>query len=226
MFLYDKYYMWYIIIIMGISLFAEFRIRSTFRKYSKIKCRMTGYDSANLVLCQNMISGVKFFRVQGSLTDYFDPRSNSISLSDDVYGESSIAAIGVGAHEAGHAVQYHRSYLPMRIRHAMVPVVNFGSSLAMPLFFLGVLCVYDFLMILGIILFSTSLVFHVVTLPVESDASGRALEALEQCGRLSSEELDGVRSVLMAARFTYIAAILSSLVSLIRLVLISNRRRK
>lgn len=212
---------------MGISLFAEFRIKSTFRKYSRVQCRMTGYDSANLVLCQNSVPGVKFYRVQGSLTDYFDPRSNSISLSDDVYSENSIAAVGVGAHEAGHAVQYHKSYLPMRIRHSIVPVVNFGSSLAMPLFFLGVVCNYNnFLMILGIVLFSTSVIFHIVTLPVESDASNRALEALEQSGRLSSEELDGAREVLMAARFTYIAAILSSLVSLVRLILISNRKKK
>ena len=226
MFIYDETYIWYIVIILAISLFAEFRIKLTFAKYSKIRCNMTGRDSANLVLCQNSVPGVRFYRVRGSLTDYFDPRSNSISLSDDVYDEDSIAAIGVGAHEAGHAVQYYKNYLPMKVRHSLVPIVNFGSSLAMPLFFLGVVSMYDFLMTLGIILFSTSVIFHMVTLPVESDASNRALEALEQSGRLSSEELDGARKVLMAARFTYIAAILSSLISLVRLIIISNRRKK
>ena len=226
MFIYDEYYVFYVMIILGISMFANIRIHSTFNKYSKMKCRLCGYDSANLVLNQNGVYGVKFYKTQGYLTDYFDPRSNSISLSDGVYDEFSISALGVGAHEAGHAVQYSKGYFPMKLRHFLVPVTNFTSMLAMPMFFLGILMVYDFLMGIGIALFSVSVIFHIVTLPVESDASNRALIALEQSGRLSSEELKGAKKVLMAARFTYIAAILTSLISLLRLILISNRRRK
>ena len=227
MFIYDEYYIFYVVIILGISMFANIRIQSTFRKYSKVRCNMmSGYDSANLVLRQNGVSGIKFYKTQGYLTDYFDPRSNSISLSDGVYDEFSISAIGVGAHEAGHAVQAAKDYFPMKLRHFLVPITNFSSSLSMPLFFLGIVMVYDFLINLGIILFSVSVIFHIVTLPVENDASNRALIALEQSGRLSSEEIKGARKVLMAARFTYIAAILTSLISLLRLILISNRRRK
>ena len=226
MFIYDEYYIFYVMIILSISMFASIRIHSTFSKYSKIKCRLCGYDSANLVLNQNGVYGVKFYKTQGYLTDYFDPRSNSISLSDGVYDEFSISAIGVGAHEAGHAVQSAKGYFPMKLRHFLVPVTNFTSRLAMPVFFLGIMMVYDFLIGIGIALFSVSVIFHIVTLPVESDASNRALIALEQSGRLSSEELQGARKVLMAARFTYIAAILTSLISLLRLILISNRRKK
>lgn len=226
MFIYDEFYFIYAIIIFSISMFANIRIQSTFRKYSKIKCRLSGYDASNLVLMQNDVSGVKFYKTQGNLTDYFDPRTNSISLSDGVYDEFNISAVGVGAHEAGHAVQMAKNYFPMKVRHFLVPLTNFCSALSMPLFFLGLIMVYDFLMTFGIILFSVSVFFHIVTLPVESDASNRALVALEQSGRLSAEELKGARKVLMAARFTYIAAILTSLISLLRLIMLSNRRKK
>ena len=191
-----------------------------------MKCRLSGYDASNLVLMQNDVTGIRFYKTQGNLTDYFDPRTNSISLSDGVYDEFNVSAVGVGAHEAGHAVQMARNYFPMKVRHALVPVTNFCSALSMPLFFMGLIMVYDSLMTFGIILFSVSVLFHIVTLPVESDASNRALKALEQSGRLSAEELEGAKKVLMAARFTYIAAILTSLISLLRLIMLSNRRKK
>ena len=226
MFIYDGYYIFYAILILAITLFAQFRIRMTFSKYSKIKCNMTGFDSANLVLKQNDVNGIKFYKSQGDLSDHFDPRDNSISLSGMVYDNNSISAIGVGAHEAGHAVQMAQDYFPMRLRHRLVPVTNFSSMLAMPLVFLGLISVQDFLMTIGIVLFSISVLFHIVTLPVESDASKRALLALEESGRLTSEELEGAKKVLMAARFTYIAAVLTSILSLLRLIMIANRNKK
>lgn len=226
MFIYDEYYFFYAIVMLAISAFANFRINSTFRKYSKIKCNMNGFDSANVVLGQNYVDGVQFYRTHGYLTDHFNPRNNSISLSDGVYDQNSISAVGVGAHEAGHAVQMATNYFPMRLRHFLVPVTNLSSFLATPLVFLGLITVYDFLIEIGIILFSVSVIFHLVTLPVESDASNRALVALENSGKLTREELLGAKKVLMAARFTYIAAIITSVLSLIRLVAISNRKKR
>lgn len=217
-----------IVAILCVSLFANFRISMTFAKYSKILCKMTGKDASQLVLKQNDVTGVEFYKAQGYLSDHFDPRDNSISLSGNVYDKSTIAAIGVGAHEAGHAVQYASNYFPMKIRHFLVPITNFASQLSTPLVFIGLLLPvqYNFVVEIGIILFSLSVLFHIVTLPVESDASNRALIALENSGLLTTDELDGARKVLMAARFTYIAAIITSLLSLVRLILISENRKK
>ena len=226
MFIYDEYYLLYAILVLAITIFAQLRIKLTFSKYSKIKCNFTGFDSANLVLNQNEVNGVQFYKSQGYLSDHFDPMDNSISLSGMVYNNNSISAIGVGAHEAGHAVQMAKDYFPMRLRHNLVPVTNFSSMLAMPLVFLGLISVQDFLINIGILLFSISVLFHIVTLPVESDASRRALLALEESGRLTEEELEGAKKVLMAARFTYIAAILTSVLSLLRLIMIANRRKR
>lgn len=226
MFIYDEYYIFYAILILAITLFAQIRIHMTFRKYSKIKCNMTGFESANLVLKQNDVNGVKFYKSQGYLSDHFDPRDNSISLSGMVYDDNSISALGVGAHEAGHAVQMAQDYFPMKLRHRLVLVTNFSSMLAMPLVFLGLISVQDFLVTIGIVLFSISVLFHIVTLPVESNASKRALLALEESGKLSSDELEGAKKVLMAARFTYIAALLTSILSLLRLIMIANRNKR
>lgn len=226
MFIYDEYYFFYAILILAITAFAQFRIHVTFSKYSKVKCNMAGVDASNLVLSQNCVSGIKFYKSKGHLTDHFDPRDNSISLSGEVYNNTSISAIGVGAHEAGHAVQMARNYFPMKLRHKLVPITNFSSMLAMPLVFFGLLSVQDILINIGILLFSISVIFHIVTLPVESDASQRALLALEKSGKFTDEELVGVRKVLMAARFTYIAAILTSIVSLLRLIMLANRKKR
>ena len=216
------------ILILCVSLFANLRISMTFGKYSKIKCRLTGKGASELVLKQNDVHGVEFYRAQGYLSDHFDPRDNSISLSDSVYNMNSISAVGVGAHEAGHAVQYDKNYFPMKVRHFLVPITNFSAQLSTPLVFIGLMLPvqYNFVVEIGIILFSMSVLFHIVTLPVESDASNRALIALENSGLLTLDELNGAKKVLMAARFTYIAAIITSLLSLIRLILISENRKK
>lgn len=225
----NKIYLFVAISILAISVFANLRIALTFSKYSKIKCNLTGIKSSEIVLKQNDVSGVEFYKAEGYLSDHFDPTSNSISLSGNVYNKNSISAVGVGAHEAGHAVQFAQNYFPMRLRHFFVPITNFSSQLATPLVFLGLILPvqYSFVIDIGIALFSISILFHMITLPVESDASNRALIALEDSGMLSQDELEGARKVLMAARFTYIAAIVISVLSLIRLILISqNRKRK
>ena len=215
------------LIILSISLFANLRINLTFRKYSKINCRLSGIESSKIVLKQNDVSGVEFCKAEGDLSDHFDPTDNSISLSGNVYGKTNLSAVGVGAHEAGHAVQFAQNYFLMRLRHFFVPITNFSTQLASPLVFIGlILPSFGFLLDIGIILFSVSVLFHMITLPVESDASNRALIALEDSGLLSPEELNGARDVLMAARFTYIAAILTSALSLIRLILISQNRKR
>lgn len=211
-----------------ISLISQWKIHHTFKKYSKIHCDMSGFESSNLVLRYNDVYNVEFHKTQGYLSDHFNPLDNSISLSDEIYNRKSISAAGVGAHEAGHAVQYSLGYFPMRLRSFLVPITNFSSQLASPLIFLGFLLPiqYNFVLDLGVMLFGFSVIFHIVTLPVESNASHRAVVALEQSGRFTSDELEGIRKVLSAARFTYIAAILTSFLSLMRLTLISSDRRK
>ena len=224
----NSLYLFIAIAILGISIFANLRIMLTFNKYSKIKCNLSGVEASKIVLKQNDVDDVEFYRSEGYLSDHFDPRNNSISLSGSVYGKHSISAIGVGAHEAGHAVQFAQNYFMMKLRHFFVPITNFSTSIATPLVFLGLMLPvqYSFIINIGIALFSVSIIFHMITLPVESDASNRALIALEDSGVLSPDELYGARKVLMAARFTYIAAIATSVLSLLRLILISQNRRK
>ena len=224
----NRIYLFIIIAILGISLFANLRIMITFNKYSKIRCNLNGIKASKIVLNQNNVSGVEFYRAEGYLSDHFDPTNNSISLSGGVYEKNNISAVGVGAHEAGHAVQFAQNYFLMKLRHFFVPITNFSTLIATPLVCIGLMLPvqYDFIVNIGIALFSVSILFHMITLPVESDASNRALIALEDSGVLSQDELDGARKVLMAARFTYIAAIATSVLSLLRLILISQDRRK
>ena len=161
----------------------------------------------------------------GSLTDHYDPRSNTLRLSADVYGSSSVAAIGVAAHECGHAMQQREGYAPLKLRSALVPVVNLGSNLYFPVFLMGILFSWEPLIYVGIVCFALTLVFSLVTLPVEFDASKRAVRALEQGGFLSRDELSGARAVLSAAAMTYVAAAISSLLQLVRLLIIARNRR-
>ena len=165
-------------------------------------------------------------RVAGSLTDHYDPRNKTLNLSESVYGSRSIASIGVAAHEVGHAIQHHEAYSPLIFRNTIVPVVNICSSASMPLFIIGLLMANSLLVNLGIMLFTGALVFHLVTLPVEINASSRALKLLEQTHTLSPDELAGAKKVLTAAAWTYIAAALMSVLQLIRLILISRSRRR
>ncbi len=227
---FDYSYFWFMVPALIISLYAQFKVSSTFSKYSKVRNSrgLTGADAANRVLAQNGVTGVEVEHVSGDLTDHFDPRTNVIRLSDSVYSSTSVAAVGVAAHEAGHAVQHANGYAPMNIRKALVPVTNIGSTLSMPLIFIGLLLPvqYDFVVNLGIALFSLAVLFQVITLPVEFDASRRAIATLEQGRTLCGEELTGAKKVLTAAAMTYLAATFTAVMSLLRLLLIVAGRRR
>lgn len=216
-----------------LSLWASSNVNSTFRKYSQQLSvrRITGAEAAQRVLRNNGVQGVRIERVSGKLTDHYDPRSNVIRLSQDVYDNTSTAAIGVACHEAGHAVQYAVGYAPIKLRAAIIPVTNFGSRLAMPLILLGLLFsafgqMAKSLIYLGIACFGLSLVFQLVTLPVEFNASRRALQAIEDGGILTPEEQQGAKKTLTAAALTYVAATAVSLAQLLRLIAIFGGRRR
>ena len=212
------------IIIMIIPLYASMKVQNTFNKYSRIRT-LSGYsgeEAARRILMMNNIN-IPIKPVRGSMTDFYDPVRKELALSQTVYGANSIAALGVAAHEVGHAIQDSKQYAFLKFRHAMYPVTNFASRLSMPLIFLGIIGVGPLLQ-LGIILFSLTTLFALVTLPVEFDASKRALASLETSGILGPQELDGAKKVLNAAALTYVAAAVVSILSLLRLILISNRR--
>ena len=224
---------WYIILVLPaviLASWAQYRVNSTFEKYSRVPTRsgMSGYDSARMVLDRHGLYNVKIEMVRGHLSDHFDPRTNVIRLSESVYQSRSAAAVGVAAHEAGHAVQYATGYAPMKLRAAIIPVTNIGSNLALPLIFVGLLLSYPPLAWAGVIAFSLSTVFQLVTLPVEFNASRRAMETLDDSGSFSEEERTASRRVLSAAAMTYLAALAVSLAYLLRFALIvagNNRRR-
>lgn len=214
-----------------LSYWASSNVNSTFARYSKqiSARRLTGAQAAQRVLSASGVTGVRIERIAGNLTDHYDPRTNVIRLSDSVYDNCSTAAIGVACHEAGHAVQYATNYAPIKLRAAIIPVTNFGSRLAMPLILLGVVLSsvsyswYSFVYV-GILCFSLSLVFQLVTLPVEFNASSRALKAIESGNLLTDTELVGARKTLKAAAMTYVAATAVALGQLVRLLLIFGRR--
>ena len=216
-----------------LSLWASANVNSTFKRYSGQYSRrgLTGAQAAERVLRANGVTNVRIERVSGNLTDHFDPKSSVIRLSDNVYGNTSTAAIGVACHEAGHAVQYAQDYAPIRIRSAVIPATNLGSKLAMPLILLGLLIglkgdLSYFLVYLGIGCFGLSLVFQLVTLPVEFDASRRAMAAIAQSELLTEEEQRGARKTLSAAALTYVAATAVALSQLLRLLVLFGGRRK
>lgn len=211
-----------------ISMWAQIKVNSTYKKYSKVYSRagMTAEVAVRKILDTNGLFNVGITRVPGELTDHYDPRSNTIALSDSVYGSSSVAAIGVAAHEAGHAIQHAVGYGPIKLRTALVPVTNFGSRLAMPLFIIGLLLAYQPLAYAGIILFSLTVVFQLVTLPTEFNASRRAVQALGGYGYMNDDELKGTKKVLSAAAMTYLAALFVSLASLLRLLIIVGGGRR
>ena len=211
-----------------ISLWAQISVKSTFHKYSGLRTGrgLTGAQAAQEVLRFHNVMGVRCERVAGQLTDHFDPRTNVIHLSDGVYGSDSVSAVGVAAHEAGHAVQYAQEYGPMKLRSAMVPITNIGSQLSLPIILLGYFLSIGPLITVGIALFSLSVIFQLVTLPVEFNASRRALAAIESRNLLTDDELRGARSVLRAAAMTYVAALLVSFAQLLRLILLYGNRRR
>ena len=228
---FDYTYLLLVLPCVILSLWASSNVNSTFRKYQNQFSRrgLTAAQAAQQVLRANGVSGVSIQRISGNLTDHYDPRSNVIRLSDSVYGSTSTAAIGVACHEAGHAIQYAEGYAPIKLRAAIIPITNIGSRLAMPLILMGLLFSFlghfSYLLIdIGIACFSLSLVFQLVTLPVEFDASHRAMEAIAQTGLLTQEEQNGARKTLRAAALTYVAATALSLAQLLRLFLLFGRR--
>ena len=211
-----------------ISIWAQIKVKTTFEKYSKVYTRggMTGSIAARKILDDNGLQHVKIEQIRGNLTDHYDPRANVIRLSESVYHATSPAAIGVAAHEAGHAIQYARNYAPIRTRAKLVTATNIGSALSMPLFLVGLIFAYYPLTILGIILYSLVALFQLVTLPVEFEASSRAMKVLESSAILNEEELKASRKVLSAAAMTYVAALLTSLLTILRLLVLANGRRR
>ncbi|MBE6538187.1 MAG: zinc metallopeptidase [Ruminococcaceae bacterium] len=209
------------------ALWAQARVQSSYNKYNKVMTRsgMTGADAARMILDANGLTNVRIEQIAGNLTDHFDPKANVIRLSNAVYGSRGVAALGVAAHEAGHAVQYAENYSPMRLRASIIGITNIGSRLALPIFLIGLLFSYE-LALIGIALFSLTAVFQAVTLPVEFNASRRALEALDGSGRLDDDELKGAKKVLTAAALTYVAALASSLAQILRLLIIAGGRRR
>ena len=227
--------MTYIILVMPAVLFALWassHVNTTFAKYSKQfnSRNLTGAQAARYVLDRNGCRDVRIERISGNLTDHYDPRTNVIRLSDSVYNSTSSAAVGVACHEAGHAIQYAENYAPIKMRAAIIPITNIGSKLAIPLIMLGlVLCAMEPAWIgiayIGIACFGLSTVFQLLTLPTEFNASNRAIAAIEGSNLLREEELVGAKKVLKAAAMTYVAALAVSLMQLLRLLIIVNRRR-
>lgn len=229
-----------VLVAMLLSLLAGARVNSTFKKYSRVRnCRgMTGADAARAVLAANGVSGVRIERVSGNLTDHYDPKANVIRLSDSVYDAPTTAAVGVAAHEAGHAVQYATGYVPIRVRAAIVPITNIGSRLSMPLILLGLIMMsieaapaisdfFYYVAVVGALCYGTCVVFQLITLPTEFNASRRAVRAIEQSNLLTDEESRGAKKVLTAAAMTYVAALAVSLTQFLRLlVLVGGRRRR
>ena len=228
---FDWTYLVIILPCMLLSLWASARVNSTFKRYSTqySSRRLTGADAARRVLNSHGVNNVRIERISGNLTDHFDPKTNVIRLSDSVYDNTSTDAIGVACHEAGHAVQYAQNYAPIKLRSAIVPVTNLGSKLAMPLILLGILLSFlgNFsytLVYVGIACFSLSVVFQLITLPVEFNASRRALRAIEDGQILTDEELKGARKTLSAAAMTYVAATAVAMAQLLRLLILFGGR--
>lgn len=229
--MFDIYYIVLVLPAVILSMWAQSKVNSNFKKYSKVYTRrnLTGFDAARQILDSNGLFDVKIESVRGNLTDHYDPKANVIRLSDSVRNSTSVAAVGVAAHEAGHAVQHAEGYTPIKLRNSLVPVANIGSQLAMPLIILGLVlmggesifgstCVWA-----GIILFSAAVLFQVVTLPVEFDASNRAIKVLSN-GYIEDDEKVYVKKVLGAAALTYVAAAATSIAQLLRLIFIARDR--
>lgn len=223
----------YILVLIGILLCmaASARVNGTFNKYAGVRsrCGMTGREAAERILRSNGIYDVTVHHIPGKLTDHYDPRNKTLGLSDSTYNSASVAAIGVAAHECGHAVQHATGYVPLKIRGALVPAANFGSSAAWPLIIIGLLINGEMSMVLinlGILLFAAAVLFQLVTLPVELNASGRAVKSLETSGMLYPEEIKATKQVLGAAALTYVAGAASAVLQLLRLLILTGGRRR
>lgn len=224
---FDYYYLVLVVPTLLLSLYAQFKVKSAFSKYSQVQTmrKISGKEAAALLLRSNSISNVSIQRIGGSLSDHYDPSHKVLRLSDPVYDKTSIAAVGVAAHETGHAIQDKEKYAPLVLRSTLVPVANIGSSAGPYLALAGIIFRMNLLLNIGIILFACAVLFYLVTLPVEIDASRRALKVLEHNAVLSQEELKGAKKVLSAAALTYVASALTAMANLLRLILISRDRR-
>jgi len=223
------YYDWTMLLVIPgllLGMWAQHKVNAAFEKYQQVRAEngASAHEIARMLLSQNGCGDVSIEAVAGNLTDHYDPRSNILRLSGSVIGSSSVAAIGVAAHECGHAMQKHEGYSMLRLRSALVPVVNIGSHLYFPIFLIGLALSWEPLVGVGIACFALTLLFSLVTLPVEFNASSRAISALRSGGYLSEQELQGAEAVLDAAALTYVASAVSSLLQLIRLLLIARRR--
>ncbi len=223
----DPYYLMLVVPTLILSMIAQIKVKSTFAKYSKVKCSrgITGIQAAALLLKSNNINDVKIEPIGGSLSDHYSPSDKKLRLSEPVYNVPSIAAVGVAAHETGHAIQHAVHWGPLALRSTLVPAANFGSTLG-PWLAIAGLAIFPPLFLIGIILYSAAVLFYIVTLPVEFNASARAIAILRANNVLSESELKGVKKVLTAAALTYVASALTSIMSLLRLILLANRRRR
>lgn len=226
------YYTLYFLMILAMLFagWAQINVKTTFSKYSRVSnaAGMTGFDAARKILDANGLYNIRIEQVAGELTDHYDPKAGVIRLSSGVYGSTSAAAIGVASHEAGHAVQHAVGYFPIKVRTAIIPICNIGSTLAWPLILLGIILSFPDLAMVGVAFFSLATVFQLVTLPCEFNASARAMEALRNDGRLNSSDLAAASKTLRAAALTYVAALAVSLLNLLRIIAMvngNNRRR-
>lgn len=222
----DRYYILLVVPAMLIALWAQGRVKSTYHAYARVLSRRgyTATEVARMILDKNGLQQVSIQHVSGELTDFYNPKNRSLSLSDSVEGQSSIAAIGVAAHEVGHAIQHANHYWPIQVRNAFVPITNIGSAISIPLALLGFFLGLPFLVNVGIILFASIFVFQLLTLPVEFDASHRAIASLESENILAPEEIVGAKKVLRAAAMTYVAATITALASLLRVIALFGGR--
>lgn len=223
----------YFLVLIGvvICLLAQAKVKGTFNKFSRVRNvrGMTGAEAAQQVLKNAGIYDVRVEHVSGNLTDHYDPRSKVLRLSDSVYGQTSVAAVGVAAHECGHAIQHARGYAPLKMRSALVPIANFGSTIAWPLILIGLLFgrgSSSLFINLGILAFSAAVLFQLITLPVEFNASNRAIRVLADTGMMQGEEIKGAKKVLSAAALTYVAGAASSILQLLRIILLTGGRRR
>lgn len=227
MFYFDYYYLILVVPAIIISLFAQINVKKTYAKMSAInnKKRLTGAQAAEALLMSEGINNVRIELGRGRLSDHYDPRSNVIRLSPEVYSGTSIAAVGIACHEAGHAVQHARNYVPIKVRNAILPVANIGSTAGFYLAILGYFLGYGLLIDIGVILFASVTVFQLVTLPIEFNASRRAIATIEERNLLYDDEVPAAKKVLTAAAMTYVAALLVSIMNLLRLILRTRNRR-
>ena len=224
----DYYYLILVLPALLLAMVAQWSVQSTVRKYSQVSNRegMTGADAARLILSKNGIYDVNVTSVSGTLTDHYDPSSKTVRLSDGVFASRSLAAVAIAAHETGHAIQHARGYKPLVLRSLCYPVANIGSSLGMPMAIFGLMFSISFLVQLGIMLFALAVFFYLITLPVEINASTRAIACIQEENILAPEELGGAKKVLTAAAMTYVASAAVAIANLLRLILLANNRRR